>query len=136
MREITQAVSAAQIATTQQLSMRVYKIFRPEDWASFQQDGRFPGSADDRRDGFIHLCAWSQLAGTLARHFSRADDREVVVAALQAGTLAPSLRWERSRGGEAFPHLYAELLATHVAGEWRFERSVQGTYALPSEEPA
>lgn len=117
-------------------SSRVYKAFRTQDWMFFQQSGSFSGSADDRRDGFIHLSSWPQLAQTLERHFSRADDREVVVAAFEVTSLGRSLRWERSRGGAEFPHLYAELLVAHLAGEWYLVRLAQGTYALPSEEPA
>jgi uncharacterized protein (DUF952 family) len=134
MREITQAAGAAPAALMRPQSSRVYKVFRPADWVSFRRDGRFAGSTDDQRDGFIHLSTWPQLTGTLERHFSREDDREVMVAAIEVARLGLGLRWEASRRGMEFPHFYAELLAEHVAGELRLVRSMQGGYALPSEE--
>lgn len=85
----------------------VFKILRAEEWRAFEQSGRFEGSPDDRRDGFIHLSARFQLAGTLAKHFGGEDG--LVLVTTEEASLGEDLRWESSRGGALFPHLYAAL---------------------------
>jgi uncharacterized protein (DUF952 family) len=82
------------------------KLLRAPEWARFQSDGRFDGSPDDRRDGFIHLSTAEQLAGTIARHFAGVDG---LIAAELALDGDPDLRWEPSRDGRLFPHLYRPL---------------------------
>lgn len=86
--------------------MRLFKVFREEEWQTFRETGRFEGSADDRRDGFVHLSTEAQLAGTIARHFAGATG---LVAAEVLVLDDPALRWEISRGGARFPHLYRAL---------------------------
>ncbi len=92
--------------------MRVYKLLRQAEWSAFQAEGSFAGSADDRRDGFIHLSAADQVEGTRAKYFAGAA---VVCLALEAEALGPALRWEPSRGGALFPHLYRPLRADDIA---------------------
>jgi uncharacterized protein (DUF952 family) len=87
------------------------KIFRAGEWARFRAEGRFEGSADDGRDGFIHLSWPDQVAGTLARHF--AGETGLVLARLGVGD-DPALKLEVSRGGARFPHLYRALLLADV----------------------
>jgi uncharacterized protein (DUF952 family) len=89
------------------MTKTVYKIAKSADWHQATSSGRFAGSADDIRDGFIHLSAEHQLRGTLEKHFSGESD--LVLIAIEAETLGPSLKWEVSRGGDLFPHLYGEL---------------------------
>ena len=91
--------------------MKLVKIFRAAEWAAFQSSGRFDGSADDLRDGFIHLSSEEQVVGTLERHF--AGEAGLVLAELGV-TDDAALRWELSRGGAAFPHLYRPLLRADV----------------------
>lgn len=93
--------------------MAVFKIFRSGEWASFQEDGVFLGSADDLRDGFIHLSDGEQVAGTLARHF--AGESGLVLAEVNVEGDA-ALRWEVSRGGARFPHLFRALRLDDVVG--------------------
>ncbi|MEZ5923327.1 MAG: DUF952 domain-containing protein [Hyphomicrobiaceae bacterium] len=104
-----------------------------EEWQGLYNHGRFSGSADDLRDGFIHLSTWAQLAGTLQRHFSRPDDREVVVARISCDEAQVDVRWEASRGGELFPHLYAGLQLEHVKSVIRLTRTDTGHYVVPAE---
>lgn len=85
----------------------VYKVCSEAEWAHAVCAGVYAGSIDDRRDGFIHLSSGSQLAGTLAKHF--AGRPALVLIALDAASLAGGLRWEPSRGGTQFPHLYGDL---------------------------
>lgn len=91
----------------------VYKIFRGPEWADFQATGHFAGSADDGRDGFIHLSTAEQLQGTLDKHF--AGESGLVVAELSLGD-DEHLKWEESRGGQKFPHLYRALRLADVVG--------------------
>ncbi len=85
----------------------VYKIMPQADWSAALDAGVYSGSSDDQRDGFIHLSAADQLAGTAAKHFCH--QAGLLLIALDAGRLGPALRWEPSRGGALFPHLYGPL---------------------------
>ena len=85
----------------------VFKIVSAADWKHAEQKGSYTGSADDRRDGFIHLSSAAQTRGTVARHFSARED--LVIVAVSAPALGETLRWELSRDGEPFPHVYGEL---------------------------
>ena len=89
------------------MSEAVYKILTADQWAAMQAAGRFEGSADDLRDGFIHLSAKEQVAGTLARHF--AGQEGLMLLEIDPSLLGDALKWEPSRGGALFPHLYAPL---------------------------
>ncbi|MGB6230621.1 MAG: DUF952 domain-containing protein, partial [Litorimonas sp.] len=83
----------------------LYKIFQPEGWDRLKRNGRTQGSALDRADGFVHLSAAAQLVETLDLHY--ADAATVMVAEVRTADLeAIDLRWEPSRGGTLFPHLY------------------------------
>jgi uncharacterized protein (DUF952 family) len=84
----------------------IYKILSVGDWEAAQQAGRFDGSADDRRDGFIHFSAGEQVIGTAVKYFS--GQAGLVLLTVDPGRLA-DLRWERSRGDALFPHLYGAL---------------------------
>ena len=85
----------------------IYKGLRGAEWAEMQRSGAFNGSPDDVRDGFIHFSTRDQLHATIERHF--AGESDLVVLEVDADRLGESLKWEPSRGGALFPHLYAEL---------------------------
>lgn len=85
---------------------RVYKILARAEWEEARRLGRYDGSAVDRRDGFIHLSTAAQAPETARRHFAGQDG--LVVAEFAAENLE-GLRWELSRGGERFPHVYGPL---------------------------
>ena len=85
----------------------IYKIFRAEEWHAAQRDGVFRGSPDDIRDGFIHFSSAEQTPGTFEKYF--AGQGGLVLAAIYADALGPALKWEASRGGTLFPHLYGDL---------------------------
>ena len=85
----------------------VYKVVTADAWASAQAAGLYAGSADDARDGFIHLSAAPQLQGTLAKHFR--GQNNLLLVAFRAESLGAALKLEASRGGDLFPHLYAVL---------------------------
>lgn len=85
----------------------IYKISPASLWREAERQGVFRGSADDLRDGFIHFSTAAQVAGTAAKHF--AGQTGLFLIAVDADALGEALKWERSRGGELFPHLYGEL---------------------------
>lgn len=85
----------------------VYKIVAAGSWRQAIEAGDYLGSPADLRDGFIHLSAAHQVEGTAARHFAGVSD--LLLVSFDASALGPALRWEASRGGELFPHLYAPL---------------------------
>ncbi len=87
--------------------MQIYKIFRRPEWDAFRATGATAGAPVDLADGFIHFSAAPQLAETAAKHFSDASD--LVLVAFDAAQLGAALRWEPSRGGALFPHLYRSL---------------------------
>ncbi|HKG73186.1 MAG TPA: DUF952 domain-containing protein [Aestuariivirgaceae bacterium] len=80
------------------------------DWSASVATGTYQGSADDRRDGFIHLSAANQLPRALETHFGRRTG--LVLIALEAAALGPGLKWEPSRSGALFPHVYGPLPAS------------------------
>jgi uncharacterized protein (DUF952 family) len=85
----------------------VFKIVATDEWRAAEAAGTFPGAAVDRADGYIHLSTAAQAPETAAKWFAgRAD---LTLVAVDAKALHPDLRWEPSRGGALFPHLYAPL---------------------------
>ena len=89
------------------LRMIVYKIVATEEWAKAQAAGVFAGAAIDRTDGFIHFSTAEQAPETAAKWFAGRGD--LTLAAVDAEALGDGLRWEPSRGGALFPHLYGPL---------------------------
>ena len=96
------------------LPATAFKILTAEDWAGFRAQGRFEGSPADRADGFIHLSAADQVEGTLTRHYP--ERQGLVLAEVDLDALGDHLRWEESRGGALFPHLYGVLPMSAVIG--------------------
>lgn len=92
--------------------MLIYKIFRRPEWDLFVAAGQTGGAPIDLADGYIHLSTAAQVTETAARHFATQSD--LVLVALKAGALGEDLRWEPSRGGALFPHLYRPLRAADV----------------------
>lgn len=87
--------------------MLIYKIFRRPEWDAFRAAGQTAGAPVDLADGFVHFSAAPQLAETAAKYF--ADVSDLVLVACEAERLGPALKWEASRGGALFPHLYRNL---------------------------
>ena len=85
----------------------IYKISPADLWQQAERAGEFTGAPVDRADGFIHLSTAAQVAETAARHF--AGETDLVLVAVDANALGAALRYEPSRGGALFPHLYGVL---------------------------
>jgi len=86
---------------------RVYKVVGEAEWTAAERQGVFLGAAIDISDGYIHLSDGGQVETTVALYFADRDD--LVLVALEAERLGAALKWEPSRGGALFPHLYATL---------------------------
>lgn len=93
--------------------MMIYKILTADQWAALQRDGETAGAPVDLADGYVHFSTAAQARETAAKHFAGQDG--LVLAALDADRLGDALRWEPSRGGALFPHLYGPLRLADVA---------------------
>jgi uncharacterized protein (DUF952 family) len=111
------------------MSEPVYKICPEAALQEARKSGRFDGSADDARDGFIHLSVGHQVTGTLAKYF--AGQRDLVLLAVDPERLGEQLRWEKSRDGELFPHLYGPLDLAHVISVEPLTLQEDGSHRLP-----
>lgn len=108
--------------------MLIYKIFRAEEWAALQRDGRTAGAPVDLADGFVHFSTAQQAPGTAAAHFANAHG--LILAACDGAEMGAALKWEESRGGALFPHLYRDVLLGDVL--WHCPLPlVDGTHRFP-----
>ena len=92
--------------------MLIYKIFRAPEWAALRADGTTAGAPIDVADGYVHFSTAEQAAETAARHFAGQDD--LFLIAVETDRLGDALKWEASRGGALFPHLYREMQLADV----------------------
>ncbi|MFD1341363.1 DUF952 domain-containing protein [Litorisediminicola beolgyonensis] len=90
----------------------IYKLFRAPEYASFTAAGETLGAPVDLQDGYIHFSTAAQVGETAAKHFAGEDG--LMLLALDADRLGADLRWEPSRGGQLFPHLYRSLRSEDV----------------------
>lgn len=107
----------------------IYKIVGREEWARAIAAGVYHGSADDHRDGYIHLSSGPQLPGTLSKHFAGRGD--LAIAAFAVTDLADQLRWEPSRGGQLFPHCYGSLDPRRALWVADVEQNRDGSHVMP-----
>ena len=109
----------------------IYKICENELWREAERTGVFQGAAVDGRDGFIHFSTAAQVHETAARHFAGAADLTLI--AVDADALVDALKWEVSRGGDLFPHLYGELPVTSATVRWvrPLPRDPAGRHVFP-----
>jgi uncharacterized protein (DUF952 family) len=89
------------------MSTTAFKILTADQWAQFKADGVFHGAPVDLADGYIHMSAADQLQGTLDKHF--AGQHGLVIVEVNLEALGASVKWEISRGGALFPHIYGPL---------------------------
>jgi uncharacterized protein (DUF952 family) len=107
----------------------IYKICQRTAWEEAEAAGQYAGSDADRRDGFIHFSTATQLPGTAAKHFAGLTD--LLLVAVDDGALRQALKWEPSRGGELFPHLYAALSLSAVLWARPLVDEIEGRRAFP-----
>ena len=89
------------------ISMVIYKVFKEEEFLELEKKRISYGSLADEMDGFIHLSTKNQLLETLKKHFH--GQKNLILMAIDSDTIHHSLRWEKSRHGQLFPHLYSGL---------------------------
>jgi len=92
--------------------MLIYKVFRAGEWAELEAKGATRGAPVDVADGYVHFSTAAELAETLRRHF--AGERGLWLLAVDADAIGDAIRWEQSRGGALFPHLYRPLARADV----------------------
>ncbi len=110
--------------------MLIYKILRPDEWSDLRAQGETRGAPIDISDGYIHFSTAEQAAETAAKHFAEAAD--LWVLAFETERLGPALRWEPSRGGALFPHLYGPLRLADML--WAKPLPLQdGVHVFPQE---
>jgi uncharacterized protein (DUF952 family) len=122
----------------------IYKLMIREEWEAAQAIGVYRGSAPDLRDGFIHFSTAAQLRETARKHFSGVAD--LILLAVDTEELAfarperlltregqSALKWETSRGGDLFPHLYGELSLGAVISVTPLRLGVDGMPVLPQD---
>ena len=113
--------------------MLVYKIVAAEEWSEAERAGVFRGAAVDRADGFIHFSTAGQAPDTAAKWFAGRDD--LTLAAIDAAALGGALRWEPSRGGALFPHLYGPLPMSAVVWARPLRLGPDGRHVFGSLDP-
>jgi uncharacterized protein (DUF952 family) len=111
----------------------IYKICPAPLWRQAERAGRFDGAGIDRSDGYIHFSTAAQAVETAAKHFAGAAD--LVLVAVDAEPLGDALRWEPSRGGDLFPHLYGSLPLAAVLWAAPLRLGADGRHVFPEQLP-
>lgn len=108
----------------------IFRIAAPEALASAAVQGHYEGEAHDRADGFIHCSTKAQLEATLVTHYSEAE--KLAIAEIDVALLSGTLKWEPSRGGHLFPHIYGVLPWAAVQAVYLIQK-VEDAWRLPQE---
>jgi uncharacterized protein (DUF952 family) len=111
------------------MARMIYHMCPEETWQAAVRPGEYRGTADDLRDGFIHFSTAEQIAESARRH--RAGQTGLVLIAIESERLGERLRWEPSRGGALFPHLYGPLDAAEVASVEPLALGPDGEHVFP-----
>lgn len=114
------------------MARTIYKIVPRTLWSEAEAAGRFDGAPVDRADGFVHFSTAAQVGETAARHFAGQDD--LMLVAVDETRLAPALKYEPSRGGALFPHLYGSLPLDAVLWVRPLPLDDNGAHAFPPLE--
>ena len=107
----------------------IYKISTRTAYEAAVPSGRFEGMPIDFKDGYIHFSTADQLAETLSKHFAGQSDLTLI--AVRTSDIAANLKWEVSRGGALFPHLYGPMPIAAVEWTAQIEVAADGTCVLP-----
>jgi uncharacterized protein (DUF952 family) len=107
----------------------IFKIVHRDEWDAAKDAGHYDGSAKDRADGFLHFSTAKQLMGTLQKYY--AAEKDLVLVAVDEELLGAALKYEPSRDGALFPHLYGPLPVSAVKWVRGITRDANGGFALP-----
>ena len=115
------------------MTVMIFKILTLPQWETLQATYEFAGSQDDKRDGFVHLSMGAQVQGTLDKHYSfaKTGGENLVLAAFDPAALGSALKYEVSRGGDKFPHLYAPLPLRALTNHWILQTGENDGYHAP-----
>jgi uncharacterized protein (DUF952 family) len=108
----------------------IYHMCRREEWQAAAARGSYPGSTQDRADGFIHFSTHEQIVESAARH--RAGQDGLVLLGVDPLALGPALKWEPSRNGQMFPHLHGALPASAVIWVRPLPLGSDGAHVFPA----
>lgn len=111
----------------------VYKIISKAEWEIALREKEFCGAEIDLTDGYIHLSTASQVRETAARHFKGRDD--LLLLSIDSDTFSGNMKWEPSRGGDLFPHLYRSLPVQNVERVDSLKRDDLGVHVFPEHVP-
>lgn len=112
-----------------ELPLIAFKVLTGPQMAQLEADGVFTGAPIDLADGYIHVSTEAQLTETVDKHFAGQDDLHVV--AIDLAVLGEAVKWEPSRGGQLFPHIYADLPLNAAVAYGPLEREADGRVRLP-----
>lgn len=107
----------------------IFHVCRAAEWQAAQAAGAYAGSSQDAADGFIHFSAAAQVVASVAKH--RAGQDGLVLLAVDPARLGPALKWEPSRGGQLFPHLYGALPLAAVISARPLPLGPDGQHIFP-----
>ena len=107
----------------------IYKICPALLWQTAEKTGAFAGAPIDVQDGYLHFSTGKQVRETAAKHFAGQND--LLLIAIDADSLGPALRYEPSRGGDLFPHLYAPLPLSSVLWVKPLPLGADGRHVFP-----
>lgn len=107
-----------------------FKILTADQYAQFKADGVFHGAPIDLTDGYIHMSTRDQAAETAAKHFAGQD--KLVMLMIDLTPFGDTIKWEESRGGALFPHLYGTLPISAVAGKVVLRLDEAGRHQFPA----
>jgi len=115
------------------MTLMIFKILTYPQWETLQATREFGGSPDDKRDGFVHLSTGPQVQGTLDKHytFSNTGGDNLILAAFDPDILGEALKYEVSRGGGKFPHLYGPLPLSALTNHWVLQTGEKDSYHAP-----
>jgi uncharacterized protein (DUF952 family) len=109
--------------------MLIYKIFRASEWEELKSVGTTNGAPIDLADGYIHMSTGKQVAETCAKYFAGVNG--LVLLVLDADDFGPELKWEPSRGGDLFPHLYRQLRLADIFLQKDLPLGFDGRHIFP-----
>jgi len=112
------------------MTQMIYHMCPAEAWEEAVAAGQYTGTADDRRDGFIHFSTAEHIAASARRH--RARQAGLMLIAVDSAGLGDRLKWERSRDGELFPHLYGPLFPNEAASVAALALGPDGEHVFPA----
>ena len=109
----------------------IYHLARARAWTEAERDGVYRGTPEDRADGFIHFSTATQVAESAAKH--RKGEADLILVGADPDALGDALRWEPSRGGQLFPHLYGDMALTAVRLAVPLMLGADGLHQFPDD---